>query len=68
MIMVDSLYLDEPRVYNIGVSWVHLGVYFGILLFRIHYESTSLTYEGLSLYKKVKHFEYKTSKSSLALV
>ena len=28
----------------------------------------SLTYEDLSLSKKVKHFEYKTNKSSLALV
>ena len=57
MMMVDSVYLDEPRMYKNGVSWVHLGLYFGVLLFRISYESMSLTYEGLSLYKKVKHFE-----------
>ena len=57
MLMVDSVYLDEPRVYNIGV-----------LLFRIRYESMSVTYEGISLNKKVKHFGCKTNKSSLALM
>ena len=54
--------------FNIGVSWVHVGVYFDILLFRIRYKPTSVTYEGLSAYKKVKQFEYKTNKSSLALL
>ena len=26
MMMVDSVYLDKPGMYNNGVSWVHLGV------------------------------------------
>ena len=65
--MMVDVYLDEPRIYNIGVSW-YLGVYFDILLFRIGFKPMSLTYEGFSLYKKVKHFENKTSKSSLALL
>ena len=48
MMMVDSLYLDKPRIYNIGVSW-HLGVYLDILLFRIVYKLMTLT-------MKVSHF------------
>ena len=50
MMMVDSVYLDEPRMYYNGVSWVHLGVYFGVLLFRFRYESMSLKR------MKVSHF------------
>ena len=53
----DSVYSDEPRRKNNVVFWLRLGVYFGILQFRIHYESMSLMYEGLSLHKEVKHFE-----------
>ena len=69
VMMVVSTYLDEPRMYNKGVSWVHLGVYFSILSFRIRYESMSLMYEGLSLYEKVKYFEYKkNNKSSIAFI
>ena len=66
--MVDSAYSDEPRMHNNGVSWVRLGVYFGILWFRIRYESMSLTCVGLALYKKVEHFEHNTNKSSIALM
>ena len=29
--MVDSVYWDEPRMYDNGVSSIHLDVYFGIL-------------------------------------
>ena len=69
VMMVVPTYLDEPRMYNKGVSWVHLGVYFSILSFRIRYEPMSLMYEGLSLYEKVKYFEYKkNSKSSIAFI
>ena len=68
MTMVYSVCLEEPRIYSNGISWVLLGVYFSILMFCIRYESMSLTYKGLSLYKKVKHFEFKTNKSILALV
>ena len=58
MMMDDSIYLDEPRMYSNGISWVHVGVYFGILWFRIRYEWVSQMHEGLSFYEKGKHFEY----------
>ena len=71
MMMINNMYLDEPRMFNNGLPCIHtvdVGVYFGILWFRICYESISLTCESLLLYKILKHFEYKTGKSSLALM